>query len=547
MAASTEAAPTAPGAEAFFARLEARCREINSVLCVGLDPHGADLAPKTAEGALEFCKRIAAAAAPVAAAYKPNAAFFEAFGAPGWAALKSLVAFLQAELGGIVVLDCKRGDIGSTSDAYAEACFCDLGADAVTLHGYMGADSVDPFAASGKPEAAGARPAAARGAFVLCKTSNPSSSEVQSLPLAAGAAGAATTVFEAVALSSAKWGCGSANVGLVVGATDLDALRRVRRLRPDVWILAPGVGAQGASAADVAAAAVRPDGLGVLVPVSRGISRAEDPAAAARSLCSELNEAREAAAAAAGAAGAAAAAEAASAPAAGGGVAVAGSPSLAPHQLSFLRTAIAEGVLRFGSFTLKSGRSSPYFFNAGRFVRGSAVAAVGAAYARAVIDSGLEFDVVFGPAYKGIPLATAVGMSLAAAGADTAVAYNRKEAKDHGEGGLLVGADVAGKRVLLVDDVMSSGKAVLEAAEVLSAAGATLAGVVVGLDRQERRSATDARPSTAFVAEELGIRVVSVARLDDLITLLEAAADPATAEHLPAMAAYRDEWGVRSA
>lgn len=506
----------------FFGKLEARCAELDSILCVGLDPHAADLKPVSATGALEFCKRIADATSTVSVAYKPNAAFFEAFGAEGWAALKELIAYLRGPLGALVLLDCKRGDIGSTSAAYATACFEELGADAVTLHGYMGTDSIAPFVGAD----------ASHGAFVLCKTSNPSSSEVQSLCLAPGATpGGATRVFEAVAEASAGWGhaADGSNVGLVVGATDLEALRAVRRVRPDAWILAPGVGAQGAAAADVASVAVRKsDGLGLLVPVSRGISRAADPAAAAEAIRVELNVARAAAMA---------ASPAPAAPA---------SPSLAPHQTDFLRCAMEEGVLRFGDFTLKSGRASPYFFNAGLFVRGSAVSRVGAAYARTVADSGIGFDVVFGPAYKGIPLATAVGMSLAAIGADTAVAYNRKEAKDHGEGGTLVGAPVAGKRILLVDDVMSSGKAVLEAAEILAAAGATLAGVVVGLDRQERRSGDDDRASTTYVAETLGVPVVAVARLDDLISLMQAEAGASDlAKHLESMESYRASWGAK--
>jgi orotate phosphoribosyltransferase len=258
--------------------------------------------------------------------------------------------------------------------------------------------------------------------------------------------------------------------------------------------------------------------------------------AAANELCATLNTARKAAAAsAAGSDGDSAAASSSSSSAA----------ALKPHQLDFLRCALSEGVLRFGDFTLKSGRSSPYFFNAGLFTRGGAISRVGRAYARAIIDCGVEYDVVFGPAYKGIPLATAVGMSLAALGHDRPVAYNRKEAKDHGEGGLLVGAGVKGQRVLLVDDVMSSGKAVMEAAEILCGAGATLAGVVVGLDRQERRSAEDSSAATDAVAAALGVPVFSVARLDDLIRLMSASsADETLTEHVEAMRAYRAEWGV---
>ena len=173
--------------------------------------------------------------------------------------------------------------------------------------------------------------------------------------------------------------------------------------------------------------------------------------------------------------------------------------------------------MRFGSFTLKSGRISPYFFNAGLFDSGRAVLRLGRSYAACIRASGIEFDVLFGPAYKGIPLATTIAVALAEAhGIDVPVAYNRKEAKDHGEGGVLVGAGVEGKRVLLVDDVISAGTAVGEAAGLLEASGATLAGVIVGLDRQE--VGKDGKTvATAAVRERFGVPVLAVATLADLI------------------------------
>ncbi len=186
----------------------------------------------------------------------------------------------------------------------------------------------------------------------------------------------------------------------------------------------------------------------------------------------------------------------------------------------FIAFAIERQVLRFGEFTLKSGRSSPYFFNAGLFNTGSALAELGRYYARAVIASGVEFDMVFGPAYKGIPLAGALAIALADHhGRDLPFAFNRKEAKDHGEGGSIVGAPLAG-RVLVIDDVISAGTSVRESAAMIQAAGAQLAGVAIALDRQERGEG--AQSAVQEVRERFGVPVVGIATLDSLIGYLTA-------------------------
>ncbi len=206
----------------------------------------------------------------------------------------------------------------------------------------------------------------------------------------------------------------------------------------------------------------------------------------------------------------------------------------------FLRFALDRGVLRFGEFTLKSGRRSPYFFNAGLFDTGEALAELGAYYALAIRDAGLEYETLFGPAYKGIPLVAAVAIALARDHAeDRPWAFNRKEAKAHGEGGRLVGAPLRG-RVLIVDDVITAGTAVRESVELIQAAGARPVGVVIALDRQER--GRGARSAVQEVREDLGLRVIPVATLEDLIGLV--AADPAYRAHLPAIRAYREAYGV---
>ena len=189
------------------------------------------------------------------------------------------------------------------------------------------------------------------------------------------------------------------------------------------------------------------------------------------------------------------------------------------YQRDFLQFAADAGVLRFGDFTLKSGRKSPYFFNAGLFDTGLRLARLGEAYARRISDAGLAFDVVFGPAYKGIPLAAAASIALARlTGHDIPYAFNRKEAKDHGEGGVIIGHPLAG-RVLIIDDVITAGTSVREALDLIRNAGAVPAGVVIALDRQERGA--DGRSAVAEVEDRYGIPVLSIVTLDDLIDGLD--------------------------
>ncbi|KAG0928066.1 hypothetical protein G6F31_017836 [Rhizopus arrhizus] len=217
--------------------------------------------------------------------------------------------------------------------------------------------------------------------------------------------------------------------------------------------------------------------------------------------------------------------------------------------LDFVRFALNEGVLRFGSFKVKSGRISPYFFNAGLFNSGGSVGKLAQFYAQALLDSGVEFDMLFGPAYKGIPLATATAVALAGHPAmqgrgDVPFAYNRKEAKDHGEGGQLIGADMNGKRVLIVDDVITAGTAIREALGIIRAAGGTPAGIVVALDRQEIASESDRRSAAQSVAEEAGIPVIAVASLADLLDF--ASGNPELVGYRQPLEAYRAQYGVRS-
>ncbi|CAB1367743.1 orotate phosphoribosyltransferase [Denitratisoma oestradiolicum] len=206
----------------------------------------------------------------------------------------------------------------------------------------------------------------------------------------------------------------------------------------------------------------------------------------------------------------------------------------------FIAFACAKGVLRFGEFTTKAGRLSPYFFNAGLFNDGDAMARLCDFYARTILASGIPFDTLFGPAYKGIPLATGIAISLSRLGRNVPYAYNRKEAKDHGEGGTLVGAPLAG-RVLIADDVISAGTSVRESVELIRAAGAIPAGVVIALDRQERGSGT--LSAVQEVEQNYGMPVVPVATLDNLIDYLQG--NPELERNLDAVIRYRNQYGIR--
>ena len=213
---------------------------------------------------------------------------------------------------------------------------------------------------------------------------------------------------------------------------------------------------------------------------------------------------------------------------------------------AFVAFAIDCGVLGFGEFKTKAGRLSPYFFNAGLFNDGAKLARLAEFYAKALLASGIEFDMVFGPAYKGIPLGAAVAIELARLGKNVPFAYNRKEAKDHGEGGSLVGAPLKG-RVLIVDDVISAGTAVKESIALINQSGAQASAVVIALDRQEKAKEQGqdlAFSAVQYMRGELGLQVCAVATLTDLLAYLQASADASISGHLPAVARYREAYGV---
>ncbi len=422
----------------FFDALESAWRERRTLLCVGLDPR---LEPGEPVARLyDKAMRLGEATAASAACFKPNAAFFEAYGAEGLSWLAKLIKDIPE--GRPVLLDAKRCDIGPTAEAYAKACFEELKADAVTLSPYMGRDAVDPFLAY-----------ADKAVFILARTSNPGAGAFQDLQVGD------ELLYETVAREASTW---SDRVGLVAAANDPEGLARVRRAAPSAWLLAPGIGAQGGDMAEAWAAGARADGLGLLPVAARSVAGASDPGAAAAALVDQLRRAHDGRAKAAGL-------EAVPASAAGGGEAA--------LKRRIMRGLIDTGCFKTGLFTLKSGKVSPFYVDLRKLISDPALMDdVAEAYARLAADS--RFDRLAGIPAAALPLATAAAMKLR-----KPMIWPRMPAKDHGTGNTIEGGFNEGERVLLLDDLITTGKSKEEAIDILRSAGLEVTELIVLIER----------------------------------------------------------------
>jgi len=477
--------------ETFFSFLERRVDDCSSLLCIGLDPHPSDLPAPTAEAARDFCLRLIKATASYAAAFKPNAAFFELYGAEGWAALKEVIAAVQEESGRLgsmipVILDAKRGDIASTAEAYAKSAFETLGVHAITLSPYLGKDSIEPFLAYEE-----------KGVFLLCKTSNPGAADLQDLtltstPLPSGEGQGVRALYEHIAYLAQQWNTGN-NIGLVVGATQPEALRRVRAAAPDLWFLVPGVGAQGGDLETALYSGLRADGKGMLINVSRSISRSENPKLEAAKLRDEILQViRE------------------HGSGNKGGIVqpeylIPGYPI--PNTVSFLADSLLDaGCVKFGEFTLKSGLKSSIYIDLRRLITFPKLLAQVASAYLPILEK-LEFDRLAGLPYAALPIVTAISLQ-----AGYPVIYPRKEAKAYGTKAEIEGEFQAGETAVVIDDVTTTGGSKLDAIEKLTAAGLKVKDVIVLIDRQ-----SGAKEALA----EAGFQFHAVLTISDLLDYWE--------------------------
>jgi uridine monophosphate synthetase len=414
----------------FFSRLEDIVADKGTCICIGLDPRTDPDDTDAATTALARNKRIIEATAPYAAAYKPNLAFYEALGPVGIEVLEKTIALVPDGIP--VILDAKRCDIDATAEAYAHALFGRLRGDAVTLSPYMGRDAIDPFL---KYEG--------RGLFLLARTSNKSAGQFQDLDVAGS-----EPLFVKVARECASW---SDSIGLVVAGNDVPGLRAVRAAAPNAWFLAPGIGAQGGSADEAFAAGAREDGRGILIVAARSVAGAADPGKAARELRDSVQS-------------------------------ITGRPRARQESRDllkeqFLAGLVSTGCFKLGDFVLKSGKRSPFYIDLRRLVSDPAVLALAAqAYERTA--KGIAYDRIAGIPAAGLPLATAASLRMG-----KPMVWPRMPAKEHGTGNRVEGAFAKGERLLLLDDLITTGASKLEAADILRGEGLVVEDLVVLIER----------------------------------------------------------------
>jgi uridine monophosphate synthetase len=464
----------------FAEKLTHAIEQNDSLLCAGLDPRPDRFPPQMRaqpDPTFTLNKTIIDATADLVCAYKPNFAFYEAQGLEGLAALKRTVEYIHNVTDVPVILDAKRGDIGSTAEAYAKAVFEVWEADAVTVNPYLGHDAVQPFTAYTD-----------RGVFLLCHTSNPGATDLQTLDCGG------RPLYQVVAEQAVHWG---ANVGLVIGATYPEALRAVREMAPQMWVLLPGVGAQGGDLEAALAAGLDEQGSGIIVNASRSIIYAENPRVAAQELRHRINAARR----------------------------MIQSPisnlqppiSTSPRDQLIL--ALADiGCVRFGDFTLHSGQRSPIYVDLRLLVsHPSVLRDVTRAYAQLLRP--IAFDRLAAIPYAALPIGAAVSLELGCP-----LIYPRKEVKGYGTKRAVEGKFQKGERVVVLDDLITTGASKLEAIAPMGDLGLQVKDVVVLIDREQ---------GGREYLEKRGYRLHAVFGLGEMLDVL--------AQHGRISTAQRDE------
>jgi len=444
----------------FFEKLASRVERNDTLLCIGLDPDPSRFPPSALaepDPIFAFNKSIIDATHDLVCAYKPNFAFYEAQGLVGLEALKRTIDYIPSEIP--VILDAKRGDIGSTAQAYARAAFEVWGADALTVNPYLGYDAVQPFAEY-----------VDRGVFLLCHTSNPGARDFQSL-LSDG-----RPLHEIVAHKALEWG-----LALVIGATYPQALRTIRAIAPQVWILVPGIGAQGGDLEEALAAGLNEEGRGLIISASRSIIYGADPRSAATGLRDRINRGRR--------------------------QVQAVNKEVQPLSLrEELILALHDiGCVRFGDFTLVSGQRSPIYLDLRLLVSNPQIMRkVAQAYAE--ILSPLTFDRLAAIPYAALPIGTAVAMEMG-----VPLVYPRKEVKEYGTRRGVEGGFEEGDRVVVLDDLITTGVSKLRAIAPLEEAGLVVEDVVVLVDREQ---------GGAQGLAEHGYKLYAVLRLTEMLRTL---------------------------
>ncbi len=427
----------------FLEKLERTVAKNRSLLCIGLDPDPAKMPERFLGGpdpVFAFNRSIIDTTADLVCAYKPNIAFYEALGIDGLQALKKTIKYVPQGLP--VILDAKRGDIGSTAQAYARAAFEYWRADAVTVNPLLGYDAVEPFLSY-----------ADRGILLLCRTSNPGASDFQGLPCPD------RPLYLVVAEKALEWNT-AGNVGLVMGATYPRELALVREIAPDLWFLVPGVGSQGGDLQAALRAGLDTRGAGLIVNVSRQVIYAADPRTAAQGLRDALNELRD---------------EMMAAPS-GRDLA---SRHLEGQKETLVRELQRIGAVRFGDFTLKSGASSPIYLDLRLLAsHPDVLAQVARAYVR-VLER-LEYHRLAAIPYAALPIGTAVALETG-----RPLIYPRREAKEYGTRKVIEGEFRPGETAVVLDDVITTGASKVEALSSLKEAGLRVQDVVVLIDREQ--------------------------------------------------------------